>query len=98
MFRRLHRDFLMPSTRQHQHTPCTNDALAECSCARKRNIISLHLASVRHTTVSMTNPADRVEIITSVQYRRRWTAPEKVRMVEGSFEPGITVSLVGRRY
>ena len=29
-----------------------------------------HLASVRHTTVSMTNPADRVEIITSVQHRR----------------------------
>src|SRR5499433_3770253 len=29
-------------------------------------------------TVSMTNPADRVEIITSVQRRRRWTASEKV--------------------
>jgi hypothetical protein len=36
--------------------------------------------SVRHTTVSMTNPTDRIEIITSV--RRRWTASEKVRMVE----------------
>jgi hypothetical protein len=31
--------------------------------------------------VSMTNSADRVEIITSVQRRWRWTAPEKVRMV-----------------
>jgi hypothetical protein len=31
---------------------------------------------------SMTNAADRVEIITSVQRRRRWTASEKVRMVE----------------
>jgi hypothetical protein len=30
----------------------------------------------------MSNPADRVEIITSVQRRRRWTAAEKVRMVE----------------
>jgi hypothetical protein len=38
------------------------------------------LVSVRHTTVSMTNPTDRIEIITSV--RRRWTASEKVRMVE----------------
>jgi hypothetical protein len=28
----------------------------------------------------MTNPTDRIEIITSV--RRRWTASEKVRMVE----------------
>src|SRR5262252_3110465 len=57
-----------------------------------------HLASVRHTTVSMTNSTDRVEIITSVQRRRRWTAPEKVRMVEETFEPGMTVSLVARRH
>jgi hypothetical protein len=35
--------------------------------------------------VSMTNSSDRVEIITSVQRRRRWTAPEKVRMVEETF-------------
>src|SRR5262245_11058150 len=53
---------------------------------------------MRHTTVSMTNPADRVEIITSVQRRRRWTASEKVRMVEETFEPGMTVSLVARRH
>ena len=57
-----------------------------------------HLASVRHTTVSMTNPADRVEIITSVQRRRRWTASAKVRIVEETFEPGMTVSLVARRH
>ena len=58
----------------------------------------IHLASVRHTTVSMTNATDRVEIITSVQRRRRWTASEKVRMVEETFEPGMTVSLVARRH
>ena len=46
----------------------------------------------------MSNPADRVEIITSVQRRRRWTAPEKVRMIEETFEPGMTVSLVARRH
>src|SRR5262249_38241809 len=46
----------------------------------------------------MTNSTDRVEIITSVQRRRRWTAPEKVRMVEATFEPGMTVSLVARRH
>jgi hypothetical protein len=39
--------------------------------------------------VSMTNSTNRVEIITSVQHRRRWTAPEKVRMVEETFEPGM---------
>src|SRR5262245_25747182 len=38
----------------------------------------------------MSNPTDRVEIITSVQRRRRWTAAEKVRMVEETFEPGMT--------
>jgi transposase len=48
--------------------------------------------------VSMTNPADRVEIITAVQRRRRWTASEKLRMVEETFEPGMTVSLVARRH
>src|SRR5437660_12005846 len=46
----------------------------------------------------MTNPADQVEIITSVQRRRRWTASEKVRIVEETFEPGMTVSLVARRH
>ena len=44
--------------------------------------------------MSMTNTTDRVEIITSGQRRRRWTASEKVRMVEETFEPGMTVSLV----
>src|SRR5262249_21606827 len=46
----------------------------------------------------MTNFTNRVEIITSVQRRRRWTAPEKVRMVEETLEPGMTVSLVARRH
>jgi transposase len=48
--------------------------------------------------VSMSNPTDRVEIITSAQRRRRWTASEKVRIVEETFEPGMTVSLVARRH
>ena len=48
--------------------------------------------------MSMTNPTDRVEIIASVQRRRRWTASEKVRIVEETFEPGMTVSLVARRH
>jgi transposase len=47
--------------------------------------------------VSMISPTNHVEIITSVQRRRRWTASEKVRMVEETFEPGMTVSLVARR-
>ena len=48
--------------------------------------------------MSMTNSTNRVEILTSVQHRRRWMAPEKVGMVEETFEPGMTVSLVARRH
>src|SRR5690349_20374920 len=44
----------------------------------------------------MTNSTNRVEIITSVQRRRRWTAPEQVRIDEETVEPGMTVSLVAR--
>ncbi len=46
----------------------------------------------------MTSTPDRVEIITSVQRRRRWSPSEKVRMVEETYEPGSTVSLVARRH
>jgi transposase len=49
-------------------------------------------------TVSMTHPSDCVEIITSVQRRRRWTAAQKMRIVEETLEPGATVSEVARRH
>jgi hypothetical protein len=35
-------------------------------------------------------------LVPSVQRRRRWTASEKVRIVEETFEPRMTVSLVAR--
>ena len=41
--------------------------------------------------------AEHVEVITSVQ-RRRWTTAEKVRIVEETYLPGNSVSLVARRY
>jgi transposase-like protein len=41
---------------------------------------------------------DRVEIIPSDQRRRRWTASEKIRIVEETFEPGMTVSLGACRH
>ena len=43
--------------------------------------------------MSMTNSTNQIEIITSVQRRRRWAASEKVRMVEETFEPGMTVTI-----
>ena len=43
-------------------------------------------------------PTARVEVITSVQRRRRWSASEKVRLVEETMQPGSSVSFVARRY
>lgn len=44
----------------------------------------------------MTSPYDRVEVITSVQRRRRWSTEEKVCIVEETYLPGNSVSLVRR--
>ena len=46
----------------------------------------------------MTDTPEKVEVITSVQRRRRWSAAEKMRMVEESQEPGASGSLVSRRH
>jgi len=46
----------------------------------------------------MTETYDRAEVITSVQRRRRWTPEEKIRIVEETYLPRNTVSLVARRH
>ena len=42
--------------------------------------------------------AERVEVISSVQRRRRWMTEEKLRIVEETYLPGNSVSIVARRY
>ncbi len=42
--------------------------------------------------------AERVEVITSVQRRRRWTTEEKVRIVDETYLPGQSVSIIARRH
>jgi transposase len=42
----------------------------------------------------MTN--ERVEVITSVERRRRWSATEKQQLVVASLEPGASVSAIAR--
>ena len=42
-------------------------------------------------------PLSRVEVITSVQRRRRWSTGEKVRLVEEAKQPGMSVSFVARQ-
>jgi transposase len=41
---------------------------------------------------------DTVEIITSVQRRRRWTAEQKKALVLESEQPGMSLSAVARKY
>ncbi len=44
----------------------------------------------------MSKPIERVEVITGRERRRRYTAEEKVRLVEETTRPGMTVSAVAR--
>jgi transposase len=39
---------------------------------------------------------ERVEVITGVRRRRRWSVEEKLRIVEESYRPGASVSSVAR--
>lgn len=41
---------------------------------------------------------DRIEVITGVQRRRRYTAEEKAVMIAECLKPGMSVSLVARRH
>ena len=41
---------------------------------------------------------ERVEVITSVQRRRRWSAQDKQALVEEAEQPGMSISAVARRY
>ena len=45
----------------------------------------------------MTGHIPGPEILTEPQRRRRWSPAEKLAMVEETYDPGVTVSLVARR-
>ncbi len=40
----------------------------------------------------------RVEVVTSVQRRRRWTPEQKLEIVKKTNEPGSSVSMVARQF
>ncbi len=48
--------------------------------------------------MSMTGKMDRLEVITSLQRRRRWSAEEKAWIVQETYVPGMSVSLVARQH
>lgn len=48
-------------------------------------------------TMSSATPS-RVEVVTSVQRRRRWTPEKKLEIVKQTNEPGSSVSMVARQF
>ena len=48
-------------------------------------------------TMSSATPS-RVEVVTSVQRRRRWTPEQKLEIVKQTNEPGNSVSIVARQF
>ena len=48
-------------------------------------------------TMSSATPT-RVEVVTSVQRRRRWTPEQKLEIVKQTNEPGSSVSMVARHF
>jgi transposase len=48
-------------------------------------------------TMSPATPS-RVEVVTSVQRRRRWTPEQKLEIVKRTNEPGSSVSMVSRQF
>lgn len=44
----------------------------------------------------MTMSAEKIEVITSVQRRRRFSVDQKIRLVEEANRPGMSVSHVAR--
>jgi transposase len=57
--------------------------------------------TTKNTTMDMTMSSirpNRVEVVTSVQRRRRWTPEQKLEIVKQTNEPGSSVSLVARQH
>jgi transposase len=50
-----------------------------------------------HMNMSSATPS-RVEVVTSVQRRRRWTPEQKLEIVKQTNEPGSSVSMVARQF
>lgn len=46
----------------------------------------------------MSYDGERVEAVTSVQHRWRWTLAEKVQFVEEANQPGSSISYISGKY
>lgn len=46
----------------------------------------------------MTVIKEKIEVVTSVERRRRWTSEEKKTIVQETYLPGMSVSIIARKY
>ena len=56
------------------------------------------LHNLPHTDAIKNEPFRRIEVITGIERRRRWSEQDKARIVAESLEPGVIVADVARRY
>jgi len=46
----------------------------------------------------MTITKEKIHVVTSVERRRRWAPEEKRAMVQETYQPGLSVSIIARKY
>jgi transposase len=46
----------------------------------------------------MTSSKERIEVITSVERRRKWSAEEKRAIIQETYLPGMNISLIARKH
>ena len=46
----------------------------------------------------MTSPNPKIEVLSGPERRRRWSTAEKLSIIQETYEPDATVSIVARRY
>lgn len=57
-----------------------------------------HLLSVRSNVPIMTSHIPTIEVLSGPERRRRWSTAEKLAIVQETYEPDVTVSIVARRH
>ncbi|MBB2791852.1 UNVERIFIED_ORG: transposase [Rhizobium esperanzae] len=46
----------------------------------------------------MTSHLPKIKVLSGPERRRRWSTPEKLAIVQETYEPDVTVSIVARRH
>jgi len=60
--------------------------------------MTMSLDASTHTTARMSAPRQRIEVITGVERRRRWSMDQKRAIVLESLRPGVSVLAIARKH